>query len=279
MSYLAIGHLTADLTPDGGRRLGGTVSYAARVASAFGLPVRLLTSAQPTEPLLPELAPHVTEQVIIPAEVTSTFENVYDKHGNRTQYIRGVAAPITVNDVPAEWLNSALVHLAPLTNEVDPQLAHAFRNSTVLLTLQGWLRRWGADGRVVFKRWFDTDVLADIDVVVFSEEDVVASPELEPAFASVVPHLFVTRAAKGGTYYFKGQPHEYSTPQLQEVNTTGAGDVFAAAVLAGMALLNNDMLAITQVAARLGAQAITRPWLDGAPTADEVRAALELVYD
>jgi sugar/nucleoside kinase (ribokinase family) len=276
VSYLLIGHLTADLTPEGGRRLGGTVSYAARVAAAFGLPVRLLTSAVPDDPLMAELAPYVTEQAVIPAAATSTFENIYDAEGHRTQYVRGAAAPIGVGDVHADWLTTPLVHLAPLTGEVDPQLAHLFRDSTVLLTLQGWLRCWGADGRVYFKRWFDPAVLADIDVVVFSEEDIAEAPDLEAAFAAAVPHLFVTRAEKGGTYYFEGQPQAYATPQLAEVNSTGAGDVFAAAVLCCMSRLNGDMSAVTQVAARLGANAITRPWLDGAPTVEEVQSALEL---
>jgi len=276
-SYLLIGHMTADLTPEGNRRLGGTVSYAARVADAFGLHVRLLTSTAHNEPLLAELVPYVDEQHIISAEATSTFENIYDDHGHRTQYIRGVAAPIGVGDVPEAWLTTPLVHLAPLTGEVDPALAHVFKEATVLLTLQGWLRQWGADGQVYFKRWFDPDVLQDIDIVVFSEEDVAEAPDLEPAFAGAVDHLFVTRADKGGTYYHCGQPHQYDTPHPDEVNTTGAGDVFAAAVLSSFHLLNNDMQAVSKVAAMLGATAITRPWLDGAPTPDEVQQALRMV--
>ncbi len=237
--------------------------------------MRLLTSAQPTDPLLGELDPYVSEQVVIPADATSTFENIYDEKGHRTQYIRAVAAPIGVYDLPRDWLRTPFVHLAPLTAEIDPQLAHLFRDSLVLLTLQGWLRKWGADGRVFFKRWFDEQVLADVDIVVFSEEDIAAAPDLEPAVANVVKHLFVTRAERGGTYYFKGQPQHYTTPQLVEVNSTGAGDVFAAAVLAGMATLNNNMQTINQVAACLGAQAITRLWLEGAPTRDEVLTVVE----
>jgi sugar/nucleoside kinase (ribokinase family) len=276
-NYLLIGHITADLTPEGNRRLGGTASYAARTARAFGLQVRLLSSAARNEPLLDELAPFVDEQKIVPTDSTSTFENIYDHAGRRTQYIRGVAAPLSVRDVPTEWLSTPLVHLAPLTGEVDPQLAHTFKDSTVLLTLQGWLRQWGDDGRVTFKRWFDPDVLQDIDIVVFSEEDIAEAPDLEQAFAEAVEHLFVTRADKGGTYYHRGQAHHYDTPHPEEVNTTGAGDVFAAAVLSSIAILNRDMQAVSKLAAILGATAITRPWLEGAPIADEVRQALEKV--
>src|SRR5262249_50787729 len=143
--YLLIGHATADLTPNG-RMLGGTVSYAARVVRAFGFTTGILTSAAPDEVLLAELKPYASEMVVLPADSISTFENIYSPTG-RIQYLRAVAAKITANDIPAEWLKSPLVHLAPLTDEVDPQIAHRFKDATVMLTLQGWLRRWDADGR------------------------------------------------------------------------------------------------------------------------------------
>jgi sugar/nucleoside kinase (ribokinase family) len=162
---------------------------------------------------------------------------------------------------------------------VDPHLAAHFPDSTVLLTLQGWLRQWGEDGRVYFKRWFDPDVLKHIDIVVFSEEDIQEAPELEQQFAGAVPHLFVTRAEKGGTYYRNGAPFSYETPQVREVNSTGAGDVFAASILASLRLVKGDMLAAVKVAAYLGANAITRPWLEGAPSPDEVQAALAQVIN
>lgn len=270
--YLLIGHATADLTPDG-RLLGGTVSYAARVIHSFGLSGAILTSAAPHEPLLEQLKPYVSELVIIPAESTSTFENIYQPTG-RIQYLRGVASKITMVDIPTHWRSAPLVHLAPLTDEVDPQIAHHFPNATVMLTLQGWLRRWDTDGRVRFRRWFDADVLRDIDIVVFSEEDVAESPELEQEFAGAVRHLFVTRAEKGGTYYRNGVPTTYTTPQVELLHPTGAGDVFAAGLLSALHVLDNDFEAAIKVAARLAATSVTRVGLESAPTPAEVQLTL-----
>ena len=271
--YVLIGHITADLTPKG-RRLGGTASYATRTAKAFGLRVGVLTSATSDEPLLDELRPYADQIVSLPAEATSTFENIYGPTGGRTQYIRGVAAKIGQNDIPAEWLSAPLVHLAPLTDEVDPHIAHRFPDSTVLLTLQGWLRRWDDDGRVRFKRWFDPSVLEAIDIVVFSEEDILEAPELEQEFAQSVRHLIVTRAEHGGTYYRQGEPVQYATPQAEVINPTGAGDIFAAALLSGLYVTDNDMQAAIPVAARLGSISVTRWWLDGSPTPEEALMAL-----
>jgi sugar/nucleoside kinase (ribokinase family) len=167
-----------------------------------------------------------------------------------------------------------MVHLAPLTDEVDPQIASHFQNSTVMLTLQGWLRWWDADGRVRFKRWFDAAVLEHIDIVVFSEEDIVEAPDLEYEFAQAVPYLFVTQAERGGTYYDHGQPTHYDTPQVKQVHPTGAGDIFAAGLLAGLHVLNDDMAAAIHLAARLAATSVTRVGLASAPTAEEVQQAV-----
>jgi len=269
--YLVIGHITADLTP-AGRLLGGTVSYASRVVHSFGLKAGVLTSAAPGESLLAELTPYVSEMLVLPADSTSTFENIYGPAG-RTQYIRGVASKIMPKDIPSEWLSVPLVHLSPLTDEVDPQIAHLFKNATVMLTLQGWLRRWDANGRVHFKPWFDPDVLREIDIVVFSEEDIAEAPELETQFAGAVEHLFVTRAERGGTYYYKGQPGSYETPQVELVHPTGAGDVFAASLLCALHL-TGDMAFAIRIAAQLAATSVTRVGLDGAPTSDEVQSVL-----
>lgn len=270
--YLLIGHATADLTP-AGRLLGGTVSYAARVIHSFGLNVGILTSTAPDEPLIEQLKPYLFDLVVLPADDTSTFENIYAPTG-RIQYLRAVASKITTTDIPAHWLGAPLVHLAPLTDEVDPQIAHQFKDATVMLTLQGWLRKWDVDGRVRFKRWFDADVLQDIDIVVFSEEDIVEAPELEQEFAGVVRHLFVTRAEKGGTYYHNGVPTSFTTPQVELVHPTGAGDIFAAGLLSSLHVLNGDFHAATHVAARLAAISVTRFGLDSAPTVLEVQTAL-----
>lgn len=275
LDYLLIGHATADLTP-AGRLLGGTVSYAARVIHSFGLDVGILTSTGPDEPLMEQLNPYLADVVVIPANDTSTFENIYTPSG-RIQYLRAVASKITPADIPSDWLGVPLVHLAPLTDEVDPQIAHLFEDSLVMLTLQGWLRKWDADGRVRFKRWFDPEVLQDIDVVVFSEEDIVESPELEQEFAGAVRHLFVTRAEKGGTYYHNGLPTTFSTPQVELVHPTGAGDIFAASLLSALHVLKGDFAAATWVAAHLAAISVTRFGLDSAPTVQEVQTVLSQI--
>ena len=65
--------------------------------------------------------------IFFPAESTSTFENIYDDQGRRTQYIRGVASTAQCGR-RAEMIGctTPLVHLAPLTGEVDPTSGTCF---------------------------------------------------------------------------------------------------------------------------------------------------------
>lgn len=269
--YLLVGHITADLTPQG-RLLGGTVSYAARTARACGLRVGVVTSAAPDEPLLSELSPYAHLECQ-PAPSTSTFENVYTPAG-RVQYVRGAALPLTEAHIPPAWKAAPLVHLAPLTGEIDPRLAAVFPNATVMLTLQGLLRRWDASGRVHFKRLRDLGALEQIDLVVLSEEDIAEAPDLERELIAHTRHLVITRAERGGTYYHAGQVFEYSTPGVKLVHPTGAGDVFAAALLASLRHFGGDIKAALQLAAHLGALSVTRVGLAGAPTPREVQHML-----
>jgi sugar/nucleoside kinase (ribokinase family) len=271
--YVLIGHVTADLTPQG-RVAGGTVSYAVRTAHAFGLRVGVLTSTLPDDPVLYEIRPYAHELISLPAGETTTYENIYTPEG-RVQYVRGVAAPIEPEDIPEHFRQAKLVHLAPIAGEINPAVASLFApDATVLLTLQGWLRRWDEDGRVHFKRWFDPAALEHMDIVVFSEEDIVESPQMEQEFNGAVEHLFVTRAEKGGTHYHRGVGRDFTTCPAKVVNPTGAGDVFATSLLASHHALGADIEKATQIACLMGALAVTRVGLVSAPTPDEAAAAL-----
>lgn len=272
IDYLLIGHLTADIAP-GTRTAGGTVTYAARTAHAFGLQVGLVTSTAVDEPLLDVVRPY-TQIVHIPAAHTTTFENIYTPDG-RVQYVRGVAAPITPNDVPATWRDAPLVHMAPIAGEGnDPALLRLFPDATRMATLQGWLRRWGDDGRVYFKRWHDPAMIAMLDMIVFSEEDIVESPGLEAELAAETRHLVVTQAERGGLHYHHGTATRYRTPQVEIVHPTGAGDVFAAGLLAALHICDGDWDKALTVAATLGAETVTREGLHSAPSPARVAALL-----
>lgn len=216
--YVLIGHITADLTPQG-RIAGGTVSYAARTAAAFGWRVGIVTSCRPDEPLLDPFR-SFADIHIIPADETTTYENIYTDHG-RLQYVRGRAGEILAENIPDKLRSAPLVHLAPIADEIRSGVAAYFGESTILATLQGWMRQWGPDQVVHFKPFDHENLLKRVDVVVFSEEDIAAAPETEAWVSARARHTFVTRAEKGGSYYHDGQHDSYTTPKVSVVEPTG----------------------------------------------------------
>lgn len=271
IDYLLIGHMTADIKPQG-RVLGGTVSYAAAVVQPFGKQVGVLTSTAADEPLLDTVRSYA-EVITRIAEDTSTFENIYTPDG-RIQYLHKRAADLNPDHIPQGWLSAPLVHLAPLTDEVDPNIVYEFLDATILATPQGWMRCWDDDRRVHFKRWFEPEIIKSIDIIVFSEEDIIEAPELEAEIAAIANTLIVTRGDKGGTIYQNGEASTYEAYPVTETEVTGAGDVFAASLLASLPQVNYDIQAAVQVAARLAAISVTRTGTDSYPTPTEIQDTL-----
>jgi len=274
IDYLLVGHITIDIVPNG-RALGGTVSYAAPIAHAMGHRVGIMTSCAVGENLVAPLLEY-TDLAIIGAQESTTFENIYND-GGRVQYVHELAKPIRYDDIPVGWTTAPLVQFSPLVEEINPMMAHQFPNSTVLLTLQGMLRKWGDDGRVYFKRWLDPEALKAIDIVVFSRQDIMEAPELEEEFAQVAQHLVVTNGDQGGIYYHNGVAHPYEAYPVEEIEPTGAGDVFATALLGSLLALDRDIPKAIQVAARLAALSVTRTNSQKAVLPEEVAQAIESV--
>lgn len=272
--YLLIGHITHDVTPYG-PQLGGTVSYASHTASAFGLKVALLTSCAPDEPLLEHL-PEGVMVLNIPAEHTTTFENIYRPAG-RVQYMYHRARTLEVSMLPPAWRRARQVHFGPIAYEVEPAFADLFAQTPLCVTPQGWMRHREPDGRVRQVPWdAAARVLPRADLTVLSVEDIRHDPGLEPVFAALAPVMVMTRAEQGGIVYIHGEPHTYAAYPAEQVDPTGAGDVFATALHIVRYQLG-DLWRALDVAARLAANSVTRPGFSGAPTPDEVAEALDAV--
>lgn len=265
--------MTVDLVP-GGRMLGGTASYAAPAYTAFGHRVGIVTSAAGDEPLLNQLRSHAVV-FVVPSEQSLTYENVYSESG-RQQYVRATASPLALSDVPKAWTSAPYVHLGPLAAEINPrELARGFPNATVMLTLQGMMRRWDDGGLVKFQPWFDEDALRQIDIVVYSEEDVQRFPQLTDELRQICKHLIVTKGRSGGAYYFAGRAMHYDSIAVKPRDLTGAGDVFAASLLGSLAVVSGNVANAVRLAGKLAAYSVTRVGLSSAPTAAEISLELK----
>ncbi len=272
--YLLIGHIAHDVTPEG-PRLGGTVSYGAYTAVAMGLRVGVLTSTRPDEPLLQKLPPSV-RVISIPAEHTTTFDNRYD-NGVRTQYMYHRALTLTPDMLPSAWSQARLVHLGPIAYEVDPAFVSVFEDRPICVTPQGFMRLREPDGLVRTVPWADAEqVLSRARLTVLSEEDIRHDPGLEMVFAQYAPLMVMTRAERGCTVYQNGQSRNYPAEKVEQVEPTGAGDIFAAVLHVALDRLG-DLDRAVRMATYLAGRSVTRVGFAGAPTPEEVEQAWALV--
>jgi sugar/nucleoside kinase (ribokinase family) len=225
--YVVVGHVTRDLVAGGSFRVGGTVTYAATTALALGYRVGVLTSAGDDLPL--ETTLHGAELRVVPAAQSTTFENIY-RHGQRTQSIRSAAARLGPADLPVEWRRARIVHLGPLAQEVAPEFVDLFPPETLIgVTPQGWLRCWDGAGQVGIQAWRSAArILARADAMVLSREDVGDDAQLE-RYLGLARLAAVTRSWQGATLYQHGGSATFPAYNVEEVDPTGAGDVFAAA--------------------------------------------------
>jgi sugar/nucleoside kinase (ribokinase family) len=202
------------------------------------------------------------------ARTSTTFENIYTE-GGRRQMIRGVAGPLRPEAVPRDW-QARLVHIGPVARECDPELARSFGPAFIGVTPQGWMRRWNDAGVVDHRPWEEAgQVLAHADAVVLSEEDVRGDRKVVTAYAHRTPCVALTEGAAGCTVYAGGEVRRFPAPDVDEVDSTGAGDVFAACFFYALQR-GRDAWAAARFANCIAARSVTRPGLFGTPRREEV---------
>jgi sugar/nucleoside kinase (ribokinase family) len=225
--FLVIGHVAKDVV-EGGWRPGGTVTYAATQASRLGLRTGVITrGSEEVDPW--SYLPEVSVQRVS-SETTTTFENRYPK-GRRVQHVLAQAGPISAEQVPQECRGARLVLLGPLLGEVPLGLLRIFGEAMVGLCPQGWLREVREDGLVVRRRWSKESCVRGADVVVASEEDIEGDDEALRQWQKEAPIVAVTSGKGGARIFVNGSWRKIGAFPHEEVDPTGAGDVFAAAFM------------------------------------------------
>lgn len=269
VDYLVIGHIAHDLTPDG-PRVGGTVAYSALTARALGMNVGIVTSVGP------ETSLEVLNDIPIISQTSpqsTTYENIYSEYG-RVQYLRAQAGRIDLDQVPEPWRQASIIHLGPIADEMDSVLPDGFAPTLLGLTAQGWMRQWDAENRVSMRNWETPEpALARAHAVVVSREDMNGDDELIEHMAHQTRILAVTEGVAGCVLYWNGDRRRFLAPKVQEVDATGAGDVFATAFFVRL-LHTRDPWEAARFAAILASYSVTRVGLEGIPTRREIEESL-----
>lgn len=237
VDYLTVGHPTLDVQPSAPSALGGSVIYSAIQAARLGLRSTIFGRADSAvlEPLWQPYAKEVHLHLQQSSAVT-TFHNA-SVNNSREQWLKAWAGPIKhVDPLPA----SEILHIAPVAQEVVIDALLTERNSRlVCLTAQGLLRKWNdTDGHIsLVHRNFARTIAAAVDIVVVSEIEAEYIGGFLMAVAEQGGLSIITQGSRGCEVWTRRDRTAFSAfPPDRIVDTTGAGDCFAATMAVGIYL-------------------------------------------
>lgn len=291
--YLVIGHICADLQADGSVQLGGTALYSALTAARLGFRAAILTKGAfgitldgMTIPSLEEYAGQI-DIIVQEADGPTVFVNEYQVD-RRVQTIRHWAQPIDLRGLPPHWRNARIVHLGPVAQEIDQRQAASLQAGFLGVTPQGWMREWPRQtgGRVHHGPLKVVPELLDrIDSVIVSSDEIPYARTVVDRVASrrlgVV--TFEERGARiihpepdtpRGTYATRRQQVELPGFRVDVKDSTGAGDVFAAAFFIKAVEATSSAESAGTFANATAALSLREVGPHGIPGRDEVEALI-----
>jgi sugar/nucleoside kinase (ribokinase family) len=244
---VVVGSACRDIAEDDPRgwRLGGGVTYTAltsarlglRTAAVIGLGRQAFQSHE-----LELLVRAGVELLRVRLPHGPVFRNV-DSPGGRIQTCLEPGRPLPVVAMPAAWRAARAWILAPVAGELDDAWADPIpADAFVALAWQGLLRTLRAGALVERRAPAPGRLVRRADVVGLSEHDVAPRTPLEDLASLLHPGawLVVTNGAAGGqladvTAGGLGRVVRYMAIAAErEVDPTGAGDTFLAALVASV---------------------------------------------
>lgn len=279
--YLVIGHVTADLQPNGEVVLGGTALYSALTAARLGARVAVLTRGvfgrEVAGMKVPSLDEYAEEISIISqeADVPTTFINEY-RADLRIQTLPHWAGEIDLRGLPPHWRNTPIVHLGPIADEINPSQAVGLTTSFLGITPQGWMRDWprqtgGKVHHIQLK--LPGSLMGRVDCAIVSVEEIAYARDVVERIGGRRLSV-VTKGKDGARIIAGGQPIDIDGFKIPAKDLTGAGDVFAAAFFLMAADRTSSARNSGRFANAVAALSLREIGVSSVPTMREVEALL-----
>lgn len=252
-----VGSATRDIAADDPRgwRLGGGVTYAALTTARLGLVTGALIGLDDEAATARELnllRDAGVEIIRVSMAEGPVFHNVHEPTG-RTQRCVTVGTAMPAVGIPMSWRGARAWSLVPVADELGDEWAFVPDDATVVAVgWQGMLRTLRSGADVTRRIPMERAILRRADLVGVSQQDV--APGSAPldlfSFLKTGARLLFTQGAEGGVVVRAGaadeDPHRLvrylPTQGDLEIDATGAGDTFLAALLA--ATIRPDLLGL-----------------------------------
>jgi sugar/nucleoside kinase (ribokinase family) len=293
-----VGSAARDIAPEDPRgwRLGGGVTYAALTTARLGLRTAAVVGVDGEASTAHELVAMADAGVdILRVELPEgpIFHNIETPRGRR-QVSMAAGVPVAPVPLPSSWLASRSWSLVPVADEVPDDWVDVIPPDAIVgMAWQGMLRRLPPRADVERIAPTERATLRRADLIGLSHLDVSRDTSIGDLCAFLHPgaRLLVTQGGQGGLLVTTGDdgPAEVlrymPTPTDREVDPTGAGDTFLAALLSvlvrpSVAASPGESLArALRFAAAAGSLAVEDIGLAGVPdrTAVLIRRARERV--
>ncbi len=284
--YLVIGHICADLHPEGKVVLGGTALYSALTAARLGWRTAVLTRGvfgrEVHGHMVPSLEQFADELSIIVQEADSTtmFINTYQA-GRRTQVLPHWAEPIDLRGLPPHWRNAKIIHLGPIAQEIDPRQTGGLTPEFLGATPQGWMRNWPKPdgGRVTTSHLrLPATLVGGLDGIVVSDEEIADCRDTVEAVGSRRLGA-ITMGDNGSRIIYGGKTDHVAAYKVDVADATGAGDTYAAAFFTKATDRSVSAIKAAQFASAVSALSLTGVGVAGIPTLAGVEKFLETAQE
>lgn len=244
MNVLVAGFITIDKIELALRQItsiGGPPCYAGLLCARFGFDVTALTKVGPDFP---------DEQVVwlarnglqlraidrSSAKKTTRFKLV-NKGDERSLYLVERCEDLSPEQVPDRQFNASLI--SPLAHEVSTPVFEEVRKRCdfCFLDPQGFVRSFDGSGRVLVDRWSDEKVLGSVDALKMDLEEANAITGTTDGRAALVKlskrvrKAVVTRGGNSALILDGSKISQVEVPKVKVVDSTGAGDIFAGALI------------------------------------------------
>ena len=245
MNVLVAGFMTIDKIELPMRTIssvGGPPCYAGLLCSRFGLEVTPLTRIGTDFP---------DEQVVwlsrnglqlkaadrSKTKKTTCFKLII-KDDERAMYLLERCEDITVDQVPDAHYNAALV--SPLAHEISQPVFDEIRRRSdfCFLDPQGYVRSFEPDGRLYISPWNDEKVMGSIDALKMDLAEceaitgkTVPREALEKLSGMNIRKAVITAGSKPALVLDGTRIMKVEVPPVKVVDSTGAGDIFAGALV------------------------------------------------
>jgi sugar/nucleoside kinase (ribokinase family) len=240
-----VGSACRDIDPDDPRgwRLGGGVTYAALTTARLGLRTVAVIGVDAEARGASEfeaIRSAGADIMLVPLPEGPVYHNVETPEG-RVQTCVQPGVPLPVPSLPESWTNAAAWSIVPVAGEIGDGWASVVpAGAFVGVAWQGLLRNLVAGQRVTPRPPVASPLLARADLVGVSHHDVDRNTSIAALVRLLHPgsQLLVTRGDHGGLLVTVGPDGPAETLRYlptgisREVDPTGAGDTFLAALLA-----------------------------------------------